>query len=58
MNFLLIFAGAILAALGLAMLGNRAGYFYFVIGPRSILFLATLIAALALYARGPSFVGG
>jgi hypothetical protein len=41
MNVLLIaVVGCVLMALGLMMLANRAGYVYFVVGPRSVLVLA------------------
>jgi hypothetical protein len=42
---MLAFVGAALIALGLVMLGNRAGYFYFVVRPRTVLGLALFGAA-------------
>jgi hypothetical protein len=41
--------GCILIALGLVMLANRSRYVYFVVGPRSVLVLAGVIAMLALW---------
>ena len=38
--------GALLVALGLLMLANRAGYAVFVVGPRTLLALAALIALM------------
>ena len=35
MNALLIFIGAALMALSLVMSANRAGYLFFIVGPRS-----------------------
>jgi hypothetical protein len=51
MNVLLIAAGSILMALGLVMAANRSGYVYFIVGPRSVLVLAAVIAVLALWFR-------
>ena len=51
MNLALIAIGAILLALGLMMAASRAGYVYFVVGPRSVLVLAGAIAAAALAFR-------
>ena len=50
MNLALITIGAVLMALGLMLAANRAGYVYFVVGPRSVLVLAgaIVVAALAL----------
>jgi hypothetical protein len=48
MNLALIAVGAILMALGLMMAANRAGYVYFVVGPRSVLVLAGAIVAATL----------
>jgi len=48
MNLLLFAVGAILMALGLVMAANRSGYVYFVVGPRSVLVLAGVIAVAAL----------
>jgi hypothetical protein len=44
----LLALGAILVALGLVMLANRSGYVYFIVGPRSVLVLAGVIAVAAL----------
>ncbi len=46
MNVLLIAAGCLLMALGLMMSANRSGYVYFVVGPRSVLVLAGVVAVL------------
>jgi len=51
MNLLLFAVGAILMALGLVMAANRSGYVYFVVGPRSVLVLAGVIAVAALAFR-------
>ncbi len=51
MNVLLLAAGSILMALALVMAANRSGYVYFVVGPRSILVLAGVIAVAALAFR-------
>ena len=51
MNVLLFAVGAILMALGLVMAANRSGYVYFVVGPRSVLVLAGVIAVAALAFR-------
>ena len=37
-------------ALGVAMHANRAGYLFFIVGPRSVLLLAALIAGAAFWA--------
>ena len=39
-------------ALGLVMLANRSGYLYFVVGPRSVLILAGVVAVLAFWIHG------
>jgi len=52
MNVVLIVIGCILMALGLIMLANRSGYLYFVVGPRSVLILAGVVAVLALWIHG------
>jgi hypothetical protein len=52
MNLVLIAIGCILMALGLVMAANRSGYLYFVIGPRSILVLAGVVALLAFWIHG------
>jgi hypothetical protein len=44
MNVVLIAIGCILMALGLLMAANRSGYVYFVVGPRSILVVAGVVA--------------
>jgi hypothetical protein len=51
MNVLLIAIGCVLMGLGLVMAANRSGYVYFVVGPRSVLVLAALVAALAFWMR-------
>jgi hypothetical protein len=52
MNVLLIAIGCILMALGLVMAANRSGYLYFVVGTRSILILAAVMAVLVFWIRG------
>jgi hypothetical protein len=42
MSMLPAFVGALCVILGLAMLGGRAGYFYLVIRPRSLVILAAI----------------
>jgi hypothetical protein len=49
MNLVLIAAGCVLMALGLVMLANRSGYLYFVVGPRSVLIVAGVVAFLAFW---------
>jgi hypothetical protein len=49
MDVLLIAVGCVLMALGLMMLANRAGYVYFVVGPRSVLVLAGVVAILVFW---------
>jgi hypothetical protein len=49
MNVVLIGIGCILMALGLVMLANRSGYVYLVVGPRSVLVVAGVVAALAFW---------
>ncbi len=49
MNLVLIAIGCVLMALGLMMLANRAGYVYFVVGPRSVLVVAGVVAVLAFW---------
>jgi len=44
----LLALGAILMALGLVMAANRGGYVYFIVGPRSVLVLAGVIAVAAM----------
>lgn len=48
-NVLLIAVGCVLMALGLVMAANRSGYLYFVVGPRSILVLAGVVALLVFW---------
>ena len=52
MNVVLIAIGCILMALGLMMFANRSGYVYFVVGPRSVLILAGVVAVLAFWILG------
>ena len=52
MNLLLMAIGCILMALGLVMAANRSGYVYFVVGPRSVLVLAGVVAMLAFWILG------
>ena len=52
MNVLLIAVGCVLMALGLVMAANRSGYLYFVVGPRSVLILAGMVAVLAFWIQG------
>ena len=49
MNIVLIAIGCILMALGLLMAANRSGYVYFVVGPRSVLVVASVVAMLAFW---------
>jgi hypothetical protein len=49
MNVVLIAIGCILMALGLLMAANQSGYVYFVVGPRSILVLAGVVAVLLFW---------
>jgi 1,4-dihydroxy-2-naphthoate octaprenyltransferase len=49
MNVLLIALGCVLMALGLVMAANRSGYVYFVVGPRSVLLVAGVVAVLAFW---------
>jgi hypothetical protein len=49
MNLVLIAVGCILMALGLVMAANRSGYVYFVVGPRSILVVAGVVALLVFW---------
>ena len=49
MNVILMAIGCILMALGLMMFANRAGYVYFVVGPRSVLVVAGVVAVLAFW---------
>ncbi len=52
MSAVLLAVGCVLMALGLVMLANRSGYLYFVIGPRSVLILAGVVAMLAFWIHG------
>jgi hypothetical protein len=52
MNVVLIALACVLMALGLVMLANRSGYVYFVVGPRSVLLLAGVVALLAFWMHG------
>ena len=52
MNAVLIAVGCILMALGLVMAANRSGYLYFVVGPRSVLVLAGVVALLVFWIHG------
>jgi hypothetical protein len=52
MNLLPAFVGALCVISGLAMLGNRAGYFYLVICPRSLVTLAVIAAAGGWFLSG------
>jgi hypothetical protein len=49
MNVVLIAIGCVLMALGLVMLANRSGYVYFIVGPRSVLVVAGVVAMLAFW---------
>ena len=49
MNVVLIAVGCVLMALGLVMAANRSGYLYFVVGPRSVLILAGVVALFAFW---------
>ena len=49
MNVVLLAIGCVLMALGMVMLANRSGYLYFVVGPRSILVLAGVVALLVFW---------
>jgi hypothetical protein len=49
MNVVLIAIGSVLMALGLVMAANRSGYVYFVVGPRSVLVVAGVVAMLAFW---------
>ena len=52
MNVVLLAIGCVLMALGLVMLANRSGYLYFVVGPRSVLILACIVAVFAFWIHG------
>ena len=51
-NVLLIAVGCVLMALALVMAANRSGYLYFIVGPRSILILAGVVALVAFWIHG------
>jgi hypothetical protein len=51
MNVALAALGCILMALGLVMAADRAGYVYFVVGPRFVLAAAGAVAMLAFWIR-------
>ena len=51
MNVVLIAVGCILMALGIMMAANRSGYVYFVVGPRSVLVVAGVVAMLAFWIK-------
>ena len=51
MNVVLMAIGCILMALGLMMAANRSGYVYFVVGPRSVLVGAGVVAMLAFWIK-------
>ena len=52
MNVVILAIGCVLMALGMVMLANRRGYLYFVVGPRSVLILAGVVAVLAFWIHG------
>ena len=52
MNVVLTAVGCVLMALGIMMAANRSGYVYFVVGPRSVLTLAGVVAVLAFWIHG------
>jgi hypothetical protein len=52
MNVVLIAVGCVLMALALVMAANRSGYLYFVVGPRSVLVVAGVVALLAFWFHG------
>jgi hypothetical protein len=49
MNIVLMALGCVLMALGVVMLANRSGYVTFVVGPRSVLLVAGVVAVLAFW---------
>jgi hypothetical protein len=51
MNVVLIAVGCVLMPIGLVMAANRSGYL-FVVGPRSVLILAGVVAVLAFWIHG------
>jgi hypothetical protein len=52
MNVLLVAVGCVLMALGLMMAANRSGYLYFVVGPRSVLIVACVVALIVFWIHG------
>jgi hypothetical protein len=52
MSILPTFVGVLFVILGLSMLGNRAGYFYLVIRPRSLVAFAVIATAAAWFLTG------
>ena len=49
MNVAAMVIGCILIALAIVMAANRSGYVYFVVGPRSVLVLAGVVAVLMFW---------
>jgi hypothetical protein len=49
MDILLAAFGCLLMALGLVMAANRSGYVYFVVGPRSVVIFAAVIAVFGFW---------
>ena len=49
MIVVLIAVGCILMAVALLMSANRSGYVYFVVGPRSVLLVAGVVAMLGFW---------
>lgn len=45
MNTIIMILGALLIAMGILMHGNRAGWFLFIVTPRTVLWLAAAIVA-------------
>ena len=50
-NAFILVLGCFLMALALLMMANRAGYVVFVVGPRTLVALAVLIALMAIAFR-------
>jgi hypothetical protein len=48
-SLFIAFVGALLIVLGLVMSGSRAGYFYFVVGPKTVVILAACVTVGAWY---------
>jgi hypothetical protein len=60
MSLLPAFVGALCVILGLAMFGNRAGYFYLVIRPRSLVTMAVIATVGGWFLSGeqaPAYLG-